>query len=78
MKRLSNAFKIVIAVCAFNFPVIGFGQTGPDLGDNSPCSGENNVDDVPCPIDGGVSFLVAAGIGYGFKKAYDKKKLAKV
>ena len=77
MKRRSNTFKIIIAVCAFNLPVIGFGQ-GPDLGDNSPCSGEYNVDDVPCPIDGGVSLLVAAGIGYGFKKAHDKKKLTKV
>jgi len=25
----------------------------------------------PCPIDGGVSFLIAAGLAYGGKKTYD-------
>jgi len=30
------------------------------------------VDDVP--LDGGVSLLVAAGLGYGLKKVYDKKR----
>lgn len=26
------------------------------------------------PIDGGVSLLIAAGVGYGAKKYYDKQK----
>jgi hypothetical protein len=26
------------------------------------------------PIDGGISLLVAAGVGYGAKKYYDKQK----
>ena len=26
------------------------------------------------PIDGGLSFLLAAGVGYGAKKAYDARK----
>ena len=30
--------------------------------------------DPLCPIDGGVSLLIAAGIALGAKKAYDKKK----
>ena len=30
--------------------------------------------DPACPIDGGVSLLIAAGIGLGAKKAYDQKK----
>jgi len=30
--------------------------------------------DPLCPIDGGISLLIAAGIGLGAKKAYDKKK----
>ena len=30
--------------------------------------------DPTCPIDGGVSLLIAAGIGLGAKRAYDKKK----
>ncbi len=32
--------------------------------------------DPLCPIDGGLSLLIAAGIGLGAKKAYDKKKKA--
>ena len=32
--------------------------------------------DPQCPIDGGLSLLIAAGIGLGAKKAYDKKKKA--
>lgn len=32
--------------------------------------------DPTCPIDGGLSLLIAAGIGLGAKKAYDKKKKA--
>lgn len=27
-----------------------------------------------CPIDGGISFLIAAGVALGGKKAYDLKK----
>lgn len=30
--------------------------------------------DPTCPIDGGLSLLIAAGIGIGAKKAYDRKK----
>ena len=30
--------------------------------------------DPACPIDGGVSLLIAAGIGLGAKKAFDKRK----
>ena len=30
--------------------------------------------DPLCPIDGGLSLLIAAGIGLGAKRAYDKKK----
>jgi hypothetical protein len=30
--------------------------------------------DEMCPIDGGLSLLIAAGIGLGAKKSYDLKK----
>ncbi len=30
--------------------------------------------DVKIPFDGGLSLLLAAGIGYGIKKAHDKRK----
>ena len=32
--------------------------------------------DPACPIDGGLSLLIAAGIGVGARKAYNKKKKA--
>lgn len=31
-------------------------------------------DDPDAPIDGGVSLLVAAGVGYGIKKVKDSRK----
>ena len=30
--------------------------------------------DPGCPIDGGLSFLLAAGVGYGIKKVRDSRK----
>jgi len=33
-------------------------------------------DDPLCPIDGGISLLIAAGIGIGAKRVYDEKKKA--
>jgi hypothetical protein len=32
------------------------------------------VDPGDVPVDGGLAFLLAAGVGYGAKKAYDFKK----
>ena len=32
------------------------------------------IPDVPCPIDGGLSFLIAAGVVYGVKKVRDGRK----
>jgi hypothetical protein len=45
-------------------PSIGFAQL-PGGG----CDGQ----DPNCPIDGGVSLLIAAGIGLGAKKAYQER-----
>lgn len=45
-------------------PLSGHAQLG-DPGDDP---------DAPVPIDGGVSILLAAGIGYGIKKANDHRK----
>jgi hypothetical protein len=35
-----------------------------------------NCPDVtqPCPIDGGLSLLIAAGVGYGVKKVRDSRR----
>lgn len=41
----------------------------------------NDPDDVldnPVPFDGGITLLLAAGVGYGLKKANEKKKVCKL
>lgn len=43
-------------------PAVAYCQIGDPAGDPD------------APIDGGVSILVAAGIGYGIKKARDRKR----
>ena len=52
----------------FLLPALGMGQ-GP---------GDPSCDplDPDCPIDGGLSLLIAAGIGLGAKKAYQERKKA--
>ena len=35
---------------------------------------DNPGGDPDIPIDGGLSLLIAAGVAYGAKKAYDKRK----
>lgn len=60
--------KCILAVFIFSFaPMLIFAQGGFD----------DNVNDNPVPFDGGVSLLVAAGVGYGLKKAHERKKAQK-
>lgn len=53
---------MIVLMC---FPSISFGQILPDPG---------NPDSTPAPIDGGVSILIAAGIGYSVKKVREHKR----
>lgn len=68
MKKMVNRLKSLLLVGMITIPTILLAQPG---GEEDP----DNVEDVP--FDGGVSLLVAAGIGYGLKKAHDKKKAEK-
>ena len=63
-------FYIFVMLMLFFSPVIGFAQTAPfpDSGGGPPCDGPFGP---VCPIDGGLSLLIAAGAAYGGKKAYD-------
>jgi hypothetical protein len=49
----------------------GQNQGNPHVTPNNPCSGEN------APIDGGLSLLLAAGLGLGVKKAFGRNKASK-
>ena len=68
MKQVSNSMKGILAIALFlGVPLFTIAQGGFD----------DNVNDNPVPFDGGVSLLVAAGVGYGLKKAHDRKKANK-
>ena len=47
---------------------------GPCNPDNQEPDCENYDPDTEVPIDGGASILIAAGVAYGVKKIYDKRK----
>ncbi len=53
---MKKYFPILLILVITNMPLISMAQ--PGFGDDT--------DDVP--IDGGISLLVAAGVGYGAKK----------
>jgi hypothetical protein len=64
-------FKLILLLCIFTvffifFPSLIYAQSVdcPDVVDP----------DYPCPIDGGVSALLAIGIFYGVKKVFDTRK----
>ena len=62
MKLRISTIQLVIIVALFFLPSLLHAQ--PGFGDD--------VDDVP--LDGGLSLLVAAGVGYGVKKMKSRKK----
>jgi len=68
MKRpiLFSAFLLLLMFS----PLVSLAQTAPfpDSGGGPPCDGPFGP---VCPIDGGLSLLIAAGVAYGGKKAFD-------
>ncbi|HEX8315322.1 MAG TPA: hypothetical protein VF609_10025 [Flavisolibacter sp.] len=63
--RVRKYFRMFILMTGLSLPAISYGQTDPP------------TEPVDVPIDGGLSLLLAAGIGYGVKKGYanHKKKM---
>lgn len=62
MKRKNSVriFSILVMIAAGMIPFLAMAQTNP--GDNPDA-----------PIDGGLSLLLAAGVGYGVKKYRDER-----
>lgn len=57
----------VVMVLLFTFlPALAEAQPGPGC--------DPAIDPACVPIDGGLSLLIAAGIGYGVKKVRDSRK----
>ena len=59
--KKAELFRLAIIITCLVLPMISFAQL-PD-----PC-------DQGCPIDGGLSLLIGAGVGYGVKKYREVKK----
>ncbi|MDB5280332.1 MAG: hypothetical protein JWR61_5287 [Ferruginibacter sp.] len=45
----------------------------PPPDDCLPTDPSHQPDSPPCPVDGGISYLVAAGVVYGAKKVKDNR-----
>lgn len=71
-----RVLSTVAVVCLLLSPLCVFSQAAPfpDDGGGPPCDGPFGP---VCPIDGGLSFLIAAGVAYGGKKAYDLQQKKK-
>jgi hypothetical protein len=61
-KTIQNMIPVLLMMALLIFPSLLFAQPGFD----------DDVADVP--IDGGLSILLAAGVGYGAKKINDARK----
>lgn len=64
--------KFSLALAAFFAVAIASAQVPDPPGGGAPPCGEPFG--TVCPIDGGVSFLIAAGVALGGKKAYELRK----
>ena len=53
-------YSLLVMICCLCLPMITWAQGPPDPQD--------------VPIDGGLTLLLAAGVGYGVKKYRDSKK----
>jgi hypothetical protein len=71
LKIRSFCLKWLVAFICFTFLTLVTFAQGPDSGGPD---GEPGGDPDLIPIDGGLGFLLAAGVGYGVKKARDMKK----
>lgn len=71
MKKYSK-WILMFSVLFISLNVSPYILVAQDIVDGNPGP------DVDAPIDGGIILLVAAGIGYGVKKARDNRKRSTV
>lgn len=67
---MNTISKTLLTLVAFLFAVVPVFAQGPGF-----ATGVNDGCDIP--LDGGLSFLAAAGVGYGIKKYRDIRNVAK-
>jgi hypothetical protein len=66
---MQKSLRILITALAISSAFAVHAQPGVPGG--PPCGGPFGP---ACPIDGGVSLLIAAGLAYGGKKSYDMSR----
>lgn len=71
---MKKALAIFAVSLFFVLPIASLAQVGPPAppAGDPPCDGPGFAG--VCPIDGGISFLIAAGLALGAKKTYDVKR----
>ncbi len=69
-----KAFFLVVLIVLVNLSVFGQGPGPCDPFSDPNCESGGGDPYEPVPIDGGASVLIAAGVAYGLKKVYDKRK----
>lgn len=65
---MNSILRKIFLIFVFAIPLVVFSQPGPPAGAAPPCGAPFGP---ACPIDGGVSLLIAAGLAFGGKKAHD-------
>lgn len=73
MEMIVKNLKLMLVTAMITIPSLLWAQTPTD----PPPPADPPQNDADLPFDGGVSLLVAAGIGYGLKKVHDRKKTEK-
>ncbi len=66
--KLYTTIRLIVLALMLALPMCTDAQPGPPAGGTPPCGPPFGP---VCPIDGGVSLLVAAGLALGGKKAYN-------
>lgn len=72
--KITRGIFLILLLIAFqsNFSYV-LAEVPCAPGQTDDCDGAYDPDN-PVPIDGGASILIAAGVAYGLKKAYNKRK----
>ncbi len=65
---MTTVLRKLVLVLLLAMPLYLSAQPGPPAGGTPPCGPPFGA---ACPIDGGVSLLIAAGLAFGGKKVYD-------
>ena len=65
------ALRLILLILVMFAPMFFYAQPDPPAGGGPPCGPPFGP---VCPIDGGISFLVAAGLALGGKMSYNMSR----